>query len=480
MLDPLRCLLPQPAVVEPLPAHLPVTAASRVVPGAGLGDDEHTVSHLLADLQRATGLRLGRGRADGPAKGDIVLRIDPTLPYGEEGYELLIDETGAFLTAAAGHGLWNGSRTLLQLFTHDHADTRLPAVRIVDTPRFEWRGAMLDVARHFFGVDYVMRFVELIARYKINRLHLHLTDDQGWRLAVDGWPALTAIGATGGIGNDIGGYFSRTDYAEIVAHAARHFVTIVPEVDMPGHTHAALASVPGLNLDGICPPPYSGQDVGFSSLQLGAPATRQLIHDVIGQLADDTPGHYLHIGGDEASVTSDGDYREFISVLHDEVRARGKRMIGWEEIATTRPGADTLVQHWLRPHVAVATSTARYVMSPAAHTYFDMRHSAECPVGRQWAGSIELDTAYEWNPAALLVGVDDDRIAGVEAALWTERVHSFADVEYLCFPRLLCLAEVGWTPQALRQWPSFRPRLALHAHRLADINVHLYRSPLLT
>jgi hexosaminidase len=480
----LHRLLPLPLVIELGAGSLTLTAQSRIVIGSGIGGFDHTVNHLIGDVQKATGLHLARAAVATP--GDITLRLDGDLAaHGEEGYELFIGTDGATLRAGHPHGLWNGTRTLVQLFAHLPDDARLPAVRIVDRPRYAWRGAMLDVARHFFSVDQVLRFIELIARFKINRLHLHLTDDQGWRLAIDGWPTLTNIGGSTATGHGSGGWFSRSDYTEIVAHAARHFITIVPEVDMPGHTNAALASVPALNLTGTSPPLYTDiprdlASVGFSSLHLAAPATRHFITDVIAQLAADTPGKYLHIGGDEANATDAAEYCAFIELLQREVHSHGKQLVGWEEVANAAllPGA--IVQHWLHGDVVRrAPGSARFVMSPSGHTYLDMKHTPGCRVGRRWAGCIDVDTAYGWDPATLIEGIGNDRIEGVEAPLWTEKVATFEDVQHLCFPRLACLGEVGWTAQHLRSWDAFRPRLAVHADRLAQIGVPLYRSALL-
>lgn len=418
----------------------------------------------------------GEGRE--PATLDSVRhRLQPDRSdLGDEGYELLAADGAVTITAATAHGLFHGDRTFEQLW--DGAS--VPAVHVVDTPRFEWRGAMLDVARHPFTADDVCRFIELIARFKLNRLHLHLSDDQGWRIEVPDWPTLTAIGGTTACHGDEGGWFSLADWARIVDHAAEHFVTVVPEIDMPGHTHAALASVPGLNPGEVAPPPYTGIEVGFSSLRLDLPLTRRFVTDVVAHLAAITPGPWLHIGGDEAHSTDHDDYVEFVTFLQEEVARHGKRMVGWEEITAVPLRPDSLVQHWLRAETATAAAAdCRLVMSPSAHTYLDMRHHADDAFGRRWAGHIDLDTAYGWDPGALLPGVGDDRIAGVEAPLWTEKVRTFEQVQTLCFPRLLCLAEVGWTPQAERDWERFRPRLAAATDRLDADGVTVYRSTLL-
>ena len=467
-------LLPQPRQMEVLPGTVVLHRDAQAVVTSRDVAVHHVAEHLVADLQARHGLHLaiaGQARA-----GDIELRRGAVGAYGDEAYELHVDQRGVRLTAPTAHGLWNGTRTLLQLLPDATRSAELPCVRIVDAPRFEWRGVMLDVARHFFGVDQITRLIELIASLKLNRLHLHLTDDQGWRLDIPAHPDLVAVGGAGASGGDPGGWFSLDDWQELCRHGARHHVTVVPEIDLPGHTNAALASLPWLNPGGIPPAPYTGSDVGFSTLHLDLPETRAFVEDVIAGVAS-VSGQYLHIGGDEAAATDPADYAAWVEFLHRTVTRLGSTMDGWEEIAPHPLPPGTLVQHWLRPETALAAPPgARYVMSPARHTYLDMRHDPTDPHGRRWAGDIDVDTAYEWDPAGLLPGVDDDRIAGVEAPLWTERVPTFDDVQRRFFPRLLCLAEVGWTPQRLRSFGEFAPRLADHAARLAARGVVVHRS----
>ncbi|MFZ4720339.1 MAG: family 20 glycosylhydrolase [Ilumatobacteraceae bacterium] len=407
------------------------------------------------------------------AQGRVELRLHAhRSDLGDEGYELFVEFDGIGIVAATPHGAWNATRTVRQLLD----GSRVRAAHVVDTPRFEWRGAMLDVARHFFGVDDVCRFIELISRFKLNRLHLHLTDDQGWRLEIPGRPALTDVGGATACLSDDGGWFTAADWARINAHAAAHFVTVVPEIDLPGHTRAALVSVPELNPDGVAPEPYTGMEVGHSSLRIDLPATEPFLVDVIAAVAAMTPGPYVHIGGDEAHSTERAEYVAFIELLQREVGRHGKRMVGWEEITSAELHPHTLVQFWLRAETAAAAPAGcRFVMSPSSHTYLDMKHRDGDPLGRRWAGMIDIDAVYGWDPAMLIDGVDDSRIAGVEAPLWTEKVRTFAAVQTLCFPRLVCLAEVGWTPQHERSWETFEPRLAVVTAALEADGVPVYR-----
>ena len=418
------------------------------------------------------------GRVVVDDRAAVRIDLDPSrADLGLEGYELRIDGSGVHGVAATEHGRWNAGRTVEQLWVDRGADGSLPSMRIVDVPRFAWRGAMLDVARHFFSVAEVQRFVEHIAAYKLNRLHLHLTDDQGWRIEIPSWPSLTEVGGRSAAYGDEGGWFTLDEYAAIVHHAAEHFVTVVPEIDLPGHTHAALASVPELNVGGVAPPLYHGIEVGFSTLRLDLPITERFLDDVIGTVAAATPGDHVHIGGDEAHSTDRGDYLAFIDTLQRIVESHGKVMIGWEETAAAHLRPGSIVQHWLFPESArQAPPTTRYVMSPARHVYLDMRHAADDAFGRRWAGAIDVDTAYDWDPADLGVTADDTRIEGVEAPLWTEKVSTIEQLETLCFPRLLALAEVGWTPRSLRVTSEFLGRAAVHAERLRRAGVAAYRS----
>ncbi|MCB0957569.1 MAG: beta-N-acetylhexosaminidase [Ilumatobacter sp.] len=472
--SPTISLLPQPRQVEVLPGSLALRRDAHVVVHDADTAVHHVAEHLVADLQARAGLHLALGTV--ARAGDIEVRRGPVGVFGDEAYELHIDHHGVRVTAPTAHGLWNATRTLLQLVPDEGAPPELPAIRIVDAPRFEWRGVMLDVARHFFGVDQITRLIELIASVKLNRLHVHLTDDQGWRLEIPAYPDLAVVGGAGAAGGDPGGWFTLDAWREICRHAERHHVTVVPEIDLPGHTHAALSALPWLNPDGMAPAPYTGSDVGFSTLHLGLPETREFVEEVITTVAS-VSGPYLHIGGDEAASTEPADYAAWVELLHRTVARHGRTMVGWEEVAPHPLPPGTLVQHWLRPETALAAPPgARFVMSPSRHTYLDMRHDPTDPRGRRWAGDIDVDTAYEWDPAGLLPGVDDDRIAGVEAALWTERVTTFEQVQLRYFPRLLCLAEVGWTPQRLRSFAEFAPRLTDHAERLRRRGVAVHPS----
>jgi hexosaminidase len=443
--------------------------------------------HLAERLKLATGYDVQvLAATDAPPPGSISLTITTAdASLGDEGYALTITPDQVSLVAPHPAGLFHAVQTLRQLLPASiEADTvqpgpwPLPAINIRDYPRFEWRGAMLDVARHFFGVEDIQRFIDRMAYYKLNRLHLHLTDDQGWRLAIDSWPNLAALGGSTAVGGDPGGFLTPSEFARIVAYAEKRYVMIVPEIDMPGHTNALLASYPELNCDGVAPPLYTGIEVGFSSLCIGQEATYRFVDDALRELASLTPGPYLHIGGDETQATSEADYRSFVERVQSIVESHGKRMIGWEEIARAKLHPISVAQHWSSEWAARAVEQGlRVILSPATHAYLDMQYDPGTPMGLHWAGYIEVQDAYDWDPATQVPGITEKDVMGVEAPLWTETVRTLADIDFMAFPRLAGIAEVGWSAADAHDWSDFRVRLAGHGPRLSAMGVNFYRSP---
>jgi hexosaminidase len=398
---------------------------------------------------------------------------------GPEGYRLEVRGGDARIDAEADAGRFYAEQTLRAL----SADGPPPDVSIADRPRFAWRGVMLDVARHFFGVDDVRRLIDHLAAYKLNVLHLHLSDDQGWRLAIERWPRLAEHGGRTAVGGDPGGFYTQDDYRAIVRYAAERFITVVPEIDSPGHVQAALASYPQL-AGGAPAEPYTGTEVGFSSLDAHADLTYRFLGDVLGELAALTPGEFLHIGGDEAHSTSHEDYLAFIARVQPLVAAQGKRLAGWEEVASAPLGSGSVVQYWNtmneRGHDlarAAVAQGAQLIMSPADKVYFDMKYDASTPLGQEWAGYVEVRDAYDWDPATLVDAVGEDAILGVEAPVWTETLRTLHDVETMLFPRVCAVAEVAWTPQDVRDWDDFRARVAKQAPRWETAGVPYTRSP---
>jgi hexosaminidase len=336
---------------------------------------------------------------------------------------------------------------------------------------------MLDVARHFFGVEEVKRYIDLIAQYKMNRLHLHLTDDQGWRVAIKSWPRLTEFGGRTQVGGGGGGYYTQEQYKEVVEYARDRYVTIVPEIEAPGHTNAALASYAELNSSEEAPALYEGTQVGFSTLWINSEITYQFLEDVIRELAALTPTPYIHIGGDESHSTPEDEYKKFIRRFQEIVISHGKTTIGWSEIGNAQVLPGTIIQHWVGAAYQEAKQQgAKIILSPANRTYLDMKYDASTPLGLDWAGLISVKDSYDWEPGSYMQGLEESDILGIEAPLWTETILTLKDIEYMAFPRLLSIAELAWSPKG-GHWEEYRQRLAAHGKRLEAMDVNFFRSP---
>ncbi len=311
--------------------------------------------------------------------------------------------------------------------------------------------------------------------------HLHLTDDQGWRIEIKKWPKLTEIGGSTAVGGGRGGFYTQEQYAELVQYAAERYITIVPEIDMPGHTNAALASYAELNADGKARDTYTGIDVGFSSLAVEKEITYDFLDDVIGEVAALTPGDHLHIGGDEVKTLAPDQYVAFIERVEKIVAKHGKRTIGWQEIAPAKLPAGTVAQYWdinapSEPVAEAVKRGAKVILSPASKAYLDMKYDEDSKLGLQWAGFVEVRDAYEWEPPELLTGIGEDALLGVEAPIWSETLEDISDVEYMAFPRLPAIAEIGWSPVEHRDWDQFGSRLAAQGPRWTALGVNFYRS----
>lgn len=445
------------------------------------------VAELLAGLMRpSTGFKLPVSRKNADSLGSIRLSLTGDSTLGDEGYLLSVNRRMVLLQAYKPAGLFMGVQTLRQMLPHEievdsvrNVKWEIPPFTIRDKPEFAYRSAMLDVSRHFFGVDDVKRYIDLISLYKMNTLHLHLSDDQGWRIEIKSWPKLTEVGGKSQVGGGKGGFYTQEQYKDIVQYAADRFVTIVPEIDMPGHTNAALVSYPELNCRDTVLTPHTGTEVGFSTLCTGNETTYRFVEDVIRELAAMTPGPYIHIGGDESHVTPIDDYIKFMNRVQPIVNKYGKNVIGWDEIAKASLVPNSVVQFWAdvdNSLMAVAKG-AKVIMSPAKKAYMDMQYDSTTRLGLHWAAYIEVDSAYDWNPSTYVSGILRDNIIGVEAPLWTETVKTMDDIEYMAFPRLPGIAEIGWTAPADRKWDEYKYRLAVHGRRFRALGIDFYPSP---
>jgi hexosaminidase len=530
--------------IAPLPVSMSTTAEDSFTLGSGariVVDNASAVGiadQLAAVLRPSTGYALPVSQAS-TATGDISLVLgDPGVPAAE-GYKLDVTRSGIKIIAANGHGLFNGVQTLRQLFpvwveskTPQPATWTVLGVQISDYPRYDYRGAMLDIGRHYEPVSVVKTYIDEIAAYKVNMLHLHLSDDQGFRIAINGRPELTDIGgqysggtskaADGTTNADPGGYWTQADYVDVVNYAASRFVTVVPEIDSPGHNNATIMSYasaeaqaykggsiydPSINCSNKKPPVWNlSNAVNYSALCPDSPLTWQITKDIIEQLSALTPGPYFHMGGDEVSraLLAATQYQDFITRESKIVKAQGKIAMGWNEIGEAPFGSDPempqgVVQYWGTSPIGSGGDSARtavqkgmkIVMSPANKTYLDMKYTSSTPLGTTWACTCDNDVFYNWEPSTLipartvsggtLPAVTDANIIGVEAPLWTETIKNLAQIEFMAFPRLTAIAEIGWSPKAGPDHPdrtlaSFKMRDAVQGGRWQARNQNFYAS----
>ncbi len=501
-------LIPLPQVVSNGSGTFQLTAESGI---QLVGTSEKLTSigeYLATSLRPATGFEVPISKDS----GDIVLEL--TDSDNSESYELVVSDQEVRIKASGEAGLFYGVQTLLQLFpteiTHQtvqNVDWLLPQGKVADSPEFAYRGSMLDVARHFISVEDVKFYIDQMASLKFNHLHLHLTDDQGWRIEIKSWPKLTEIGGSTEVGGGKGGFYTQEEYKDLVDYAATRYITIVPEIDMPGHTNSALASYgelnPGVNLpigqglDSLNKRPldyqlpltapqasqmYTGIEVGWSTFAPQLELTYAFVDSVVREISMLTPGPYFHIGGDESHVTEKEDYIYFVERVQDIVSKYNKTSMGWDEVATAKLLPGNVAQFWAKEENALLAKNQgnKVLLSPAKKTYLDMQYDSLSRIGLHWAAYIELDSAYLWDPATYVKGLNKENILGVEAPLWSETVTDRADINYLAFPRLAALAEVAWTKTEKRSWEGFSLRVPIQGDRWTIQGVDFYKSPKVT
>lgn len=504
-------LIPQPAKVELGSGRFTLTDRAQIIPEPNTKEVAAVGDYLAAYLRPATGFAVPVG---GKA-GTIKLQLDPTAKeLGAEGYELTVAPQAILIRAPQPAGLFYGAVTLLQLLPPEiFSQQRVkgvawtaPCVKISDQPRFGWRGMMLDVSRHFFSKDEVKHLLDAMALHKLNTFHWHLTDDQGWRIEIKKYPQLTQAGAWRkdiGFGLDpksstaygpdgrYGGFYTQDDIREVIAYAQARFITIVPEIEMPGHAGAILSQFPDLSCEGKAPGEL-GAGVHASVYCAGRDDTFAYIENVLTEVIALFPGKYLHIGGDEvpkdnwkkctrcqARIKAEGLMNEhelqsyFIRRVEGIVNAKGRTLIGWSEIREGGLAPRAALMDWIGGAVEGANGGHDVVMSPTSHCYFDYYQSQRISAEpKAIGGFLPLQKVYGWEPIpAKLAPEQHKHILGAQGNLWTEYIASLKHVEYMAFPRGAALAECAWTPAAAKNWDSFVQRLPVHEQRLALLGV---------
>lgn len=505
-------IVPAPARLDPRPGELRMDAAATI----RADDGALNVATLLADaLHHTTGLNIPvlPGASPGTDAGGIVLRITGTpADSADESYTLDVRPARALLTARSAAGLFRGTQTLLQLVP-PHAGggvISIPAVRIEDAPRFRYRGMHLDVARHFFPPDFIRRYIDLLAYYRFNTFHWHLTEDQGWRIEIRRHPRLTEVGAWRretmvernfdpyiGDGTPYGGYYTQDEIRDIVAYAAARHITIVPEIEMPGHSLAALAAYPEL---ACTPGPFEVATRWgvFEDILCPHEHTFEFLEDVLTEVMELFPSRYIHIGGDEAPKRrwreseaaqavirreglADEDELQswFIRRIERFLNGHGRRLIGWDEILEGGLAPDATVMSWrgTQGGVEAARQGHDVVMTPTSHLYFDYYQGPAAQEPLAIGGFVPLEQVYAFEPVPQELNEAERRhILGAQGNVWTEYMKTPEHVEYMVLPRLLALAEVVWSPAERRDWSDFMTRLPAQLRRLDRAGLN-YRVP---
>ncbi len=516
----------KPISVIPLPmeiTHSPGTFT--LTRGTVIQTDKKTRStgdFLAGILEPATGYRLKVLKRKSSGNSIIKLNIDKNLnKLGKEGYTLSVATNQITISSIDSAGVFYGCQTLRQLLPYEiFSDSivsginwTVACVNIKDSPRFVWRGMMLDVARHFFPKEDVKKFLDYLAMYKMNRFHWHLTEDQGWRIEIKKYPKLTKIGGwrketiIGHLndkpkkydGKRYGGFYSQDDVREIVDYAKKLHINVVPEIEMPGHESAAIAAYPEIGCTkkpievatrwGIHPNLFNVDESTFDFLE-----------DVLTEVMELFPDEYIHVGGDEArknqwksnsnvqkrmkelGIKNEHELQSyFITRIEKFLNKHGKRLIGWDEILEGGLAPNATVMSWrgIKGGIAAAQAGHDVVMSPGTHCYFDHyqtkdKKSVPLAIG----GYTSLEKVYSYEPVPEKISKDKHKhILGAQANVWTEYIPNFETVELRIFPRICALSEVNWSPAKKRNWTDFKKRIKSNRKRLDMKKVNYYKTP---
>jgi hexosaminidase len=474
---------------------------------------------LASLLAPATGFWLNVLSTSSAQSNLIDLRLDERMTsLGAEGYRLAVSPDRVQIRAYREAGLFYAIQSLRQLLPWDiyraapvgRAEWLIPCVEIHDTPRFDWRGAHLDVGRHFLPKSFIKKFIDLLALHKLNIFHWHLTEDQGWRIEIKRYPRLTEVGAwrketlIGRFsssrenpqydGKPHGGFYSQEEIREIVAYAQERCVTIVPEIEMPGHAQAAIAAYPELGNMGLPVEVSTAWGIHEHVFNVNE-STLKFLENVLAEVLELFPSEFIHVGGDEVPKT---EWREspeaqarmrelgvaneeelqsyFIRRMDRFLTAQGRRLVGWDEILEGGLAPNATVMSWRGEEGGIAAARAGHdvVMAPYQYTYLDYYQSEEqqeepLAIG----GYLPMEKVYGYEPIPRALAAEEaDRVLGAQGQLWTEYMPDYRQVEYMAFPRLCALAEVLWTPPEQKVYHDFLTRLAVHLERLAVLDVH--------
>ena len=536
----------EPQIV-PAPQSMEMTKGTLRVKGININCDlsmdeqsQHAVRQFADRLSLVSGrtssvaspLGLSKAIESGKLKGLYFISDASIAP---EGYKISVKPRYAIVRASSFNGFLYAISTIEQMLPisiygsapEPSGKWRIPCCEIEDAPRFAYRGVMLDCCRHFWSVDEIKKVLDVISIFKLNRLHWHLSEDQGWRIEIDKYPRLTEVGAFRNgtmVGGDwesndgirYGGYYTKDQIREVIAYAAERGITIVPEIDLPGHMQAALASYPELGCKGSQPQPYevwTKWGVSRQVLNVGSEKTMQFLEDVLTEVAELFPGEYVHIGGDECprdewetdpdcqakvrelglkdkdGVSATARLQNYVTArMQKHLASKGKKIIGWDEILEGDLAEGATVMSWRGTEGGIKAATMGYdaIMSPATYCYIDYVQSADLTkepfsITHQWTKGdvtehpITLERVYSYDPLAEIPAEAQKHILGVQANLWTEYIATPEHLEYMLFPRVLALSEIQWSDPSVKDFDRFKKTLAEHELPLLDLLGMNYR-----
>lgn len=502
-------IIPKPVKMVAKEGHFEIADRTKIIWEAG-NAEAGRIAKLFADrLKTASGIELKVESGNEAEKNSIFFAISPSdRIVNPEGYELTADRRMVIIQAREAAGLFYGMQTLLQLLPPEIVSWEpvenkkwiVPAIEIEDEPRFAWRGLHLDVGRHMMPLEFIKKYIDYMAMHKLNTFHWHLTEDQGWRIEIKQYPKLTETGAwrketlVGHMrkkpwsfdGQQHGGYYTQEEAREIVEYARERFITVVPEIDMPGHSSAAIASYPELGSSekpietlthwGVNPNIYNVEESTFTFLE-----------NVLSEVMDVFPSEYVHIGGDEAkkdqwkaSAKIQAKIRElglkdehelqsyFIKRIEKFVNSRGRKIIGWDEILEGGLAPNATVMSWRGEDggIAAAKSGHAVVMTPNDYLYFDHYQGDPATEPLAIGGSTTVEEVYSYDPVPASLSAEEGKyILGVQANVWTEYIKTPEQVEYMAFPRVSALSEIAWSQKEKKDWEDFRKRLPAQLKR---------------
>lgn len=505
-------IIPQPVILQPQEGVFEIQSDTLIVADKKAKPLAATLNEMLSP---AMGFRLKTVKRTKQKENLIQLQLNSSLKntLGSEGYNLIVTEKQIQLEATEKAGLFYGLVTLKQLLPKEiynqarvnEATWNVPCVQIEDYPRFQWRGMHLDVCRHFMPTEFVKKYIDLIAMHKMNIFHWHLTEDQGWRIEIKKYPKLTEVGAWRKEseinrrplkfdGTPHGGFYTQEEVRDIVAYAKERYITVVPEIEMPGHSKAALAAYPELSCTGGPFEVRTNWGIEKDVYCAGNDEALEFLRDALKEVLKLFPSEYIHIGGDEcpktrweecpkcqARIKAEGLKNEhelqswFVKQIDNFLTKKGRRLVGWDEILEggLAPGATVMSWRGTEGGIAAAKSGHDAVMAPTSHTYFNRRQVP--PDGETVKSSryLPIDRVYQFEPIPdTLTAQEAKHILGAQAQIWTEHIPTPERVEYMALPRMCALAEVVWTPAEKKDYDCFYKRLDRHTKRLEALNVN--------